>query len=194
MLWFWIIRHKLKITECEYIIWGTETMLSVSFIYAMCLLKRLLMLLPVRHCILHIDIKSEPKIWMHIKHCVNSAKAKAIQEAQNMYCVDEAATDAENLCKWCLASLVDIVFRIFVPTSFEPLCKTYTMCHTRFILSINHRKRILYSCHRNLLQILDFDQEFSLLVIKLTTLRRKIIQRSIFFDNDLFSSSGFLHI
>ena len=54
--------------------------------------------------------KSEPKIWMHIKHCLNSAKAIAIQETQNMHCVDAAACDAENLYKWCLASLVDIVW------------------------------------------------------------------------------------
>ena len=52
-------------------------------------------------------------------------------------------------------------------------------------------KRILYSCHRNLLQIGNVDQELSLLVNKLTILRRKIIQRSIFFESDLFSSYGF---
>ena len=46
---------------------------------------------------------------MHIKHCLNSAKAIAIQETQNMHCVDAAASDAENLCKRCMASLVDIV-------------------------------------------------------------------------------------
>ena len=54
--------------------------------------------------------KTEPKIWMHIKHCANSAKAIAIKETQNMHCVDAAASDAENLCMWCLASLVDIVW------------------------------------------------------------------------------------
>ena len=54
--------------------------------------------------------KSEPKIWMHIKHCLNSGKAITIQETQNMHSVDAAASDAENLCKWCLASLVDIVW------------------------------------------------------------------------------------
>ena len=43
--------------------------------------------------------KSEPKIWMHIKHCLNSAKAISIQETQNMHCVDAAAPDADNLCK-----------------------------------------------------------------------------------------------
>ena len=47
---------------------------------------------------------------MHIKHCLNSVKAIAIQEMQNMHCVDAAASDAENLCEWCLASLVDIVW------------------------------------------------------------------------------------
>ena len=45
-----------------------------------------------------------------------------------------------------------------------------------------------------MLQIGNVDQELSLLVIKLTTLRRKIIQRSIFFENDLFLSSGFFHV
>ena len=60
--------------------------------------------------------KSEPKIWMHIKHCLSSAKAIPIQEAQILHCVDAAASDAENLCRWCLASPVDIfwefLFRI----------------------------------------------------------------------------------
>ena len=55
--------------------------------------------------------KSEPK--MHIKHCLNSAKAIAIQETQIMHCVDAAVSDAENLCKWCLASLVNIVWEYF---------------------------------------------------------------------------------
>ena len=60
--------------------------------------------------------KSEPKIWMPIKHCLSSAKAIPIQEAQELHCVDAAASDAENLCRWCLASPVDIfwefLFRI----------------------------------------------------------------------------------
>ena len=41
--------------------------------------------------------KSEPKIWIHIKHCLSSAKAKPIQEAQKWHFVDAAASDAENL-------------------------------------------------------------------------------------------------
>ena len=38
--------------------------------------------------------KSEPKIWMHIKHCVSSAKAIPIQEAQKLLCIDAAASDS----------------------------------------------------------------------------------------------------
>ena len=60
--------------------------------------------------------KSEPKIWMHIKRCLTRAKAILIQQAQKLHCVDAAASDAENLCRWCLASPVDIfwefLFRI----------------------------------------------------------------------------------
>ena len=46
---------------------------------------------------------------------------------------------------------------------------------------------------RNLLQIGNVDQEFSLLVKETDNLKAKIIQRSIFFESDLFSSTGFLH-
>ena len=49
---------------------------------------------------------SEPKIWMHIKHCLSKAKAIPIQEAQQLHCVDAAASDAQNLCRWCLGSTV----------------------------------------------------------------------------------------
>ena len=52
--------------------------------------------------------KSDSKIWMHIKPCLSSVKAIPIQEAQKLHCVDEAASDAENLCRWCIASPVDI--------------------------------------------------------------------------------------
>ena len=52
--------------------------------------------------------KSKTKLWMHIKHCLSSAKAIPIQEAYKLHSVDAAASDAENLCKWCLASPVDI--------------------------------------------------------------------------------------
>ena len=45
------------------------------------------------------------------------------KEVQKLLCVDAAASDAENLCLWCLASLVDI-FEDFVPKFWEQLCKT----------------------------------------------------------------------
>ena len=54
--------------------------------------------------------KSEPKIWMHIKHCLSRAKSIPVQEAQILYCVDAAASDIENLCRWSLASSVDILW------------------------------------------------------------------------------------
>ena len=60
---------------------------------------------------------SELKIWKHIRHCLSSDKAIAIQEAQKLLCVDAAAFDAENLCKWSLACFMDIFLRIFVPIS-----------------------------------------------------------------------------
>ena len=45
---------------------------------------------------------------MHIKHCLSSAKAIPNQEAQKLQSADAAASDAENLCRRCLASPVDI--------------------------------------------------------------------------------------
>ena len=51
---------------------------------------------------------SEPKFWMHINHCFSSSKAIPIQEVQKLLCVDAAASDAENLWRWCLAIFVDI--------------------------------------------------------------------------------------
>ena len=51
---------------------------------------------------------SKPKIWIHINHCLSSAKAIPIQEVQNLLCVDAVASDAEKLCMECLASLIDI--------------------------------------------------------------------------------------
>ena len=67
--------------------------------------------------------KSEPKIWMHIKHCLNSTKAIATQETQNMHSVDAAASDAENRCNWCLASLMDIVWDFLFQNIFNDSAK-----------------------------------------------------------------------
>ena len=36
--------------------------------------------------------KSEPKIWMNFKHSLSSTKAIPIQEAQELHCVDAAAS------------------------------------------------------------------------------------------------------
>ena len=77
--------------------------------------------------------KSELKIRIYIKHCLICAKAIPIQEAQHLHCVDAAASDAENLCKRCLAILVYIFLRIFGPKYLERLCKTCTIYHKRFI-------------------------------------------------------------
>ena len=105
MPWFLIIRHDLKITSCEYQ-YGAQCKFYV-YVYtdatadaASCSTFASFIL---------TSEKGEPKIRMHIKNCLNSAKSIAIQETQNMHCVDAAVSDAENLCKKCLASLIDIV-------------------------------------------------------------------------------------
>ena len=81
----------------------------------------------------------------------------------------------------------------FVPKFLEQLCKTKKFTKQRFNNKQTVEKEFLYSYHRNLLQFGNVGQELSLLVIKLTTLRRKLIQRFITFENHSFSSSGFLH-
>ena len=49
---------------------------------------------------------------MHIQHYLGSAKAIPIKEVQKLLCVDAAASDAENLCMLCLASIVNIFLEI----------------------------------------------------------------------------------
>ena len=132
--------------------------------------------------------KSELKIWMHIKHCTNSAKAIAIQEAQNMRCVDAAASDAENLCKWCLAASW-LLFENFCSKIFFTTLQYAThVLSSQSTVEKEFFIRVIEICCKSGMP------ELSLLVIKLTTLRRKIIQQSIFFWKDLFSSSGYLHV
>ena len=70
--------------------------------------------------------KSGLKILIHIKHCFSSAKAIPIQEAQNLHCVHDDASDAENLCKWCLASLEYIFWEIF-GTTLQDVCNVPRM-------------------------------------------------------------------
>ena len=167
-------------------------MLDVSFMF-MFLLMQLLML--IHSCskfatfILTLE-KSELKIWIHIKHCLSSAIAIPIQETQNLHCIVAAASDVESDA-W-LASF--IFFENFCSKIFgTTLQDVYTMPNT-FIQSLNCTKRILYSCYWNLLQIGNVHQDLSILVIKLTTLKRKIIQRSIHFESDLILCSGFSQV
>ena len=130
---------------------------------------------------------------MHIKHCLKVPKQYQFKKHKN-----------------CIVLMqLHLMLKIFVSDAwlvpwifFEKCCSeffetslqdVYNMPNT-FSLVIRSKKKDFYSCHRNLLQTGNVDHDLSLLVIKLTTLRRKIIQRSIFFESDLFSSSGFLHI
>ena len=136
---------------------------------------------------------SEPKIWVHIEHCLSSAKAIPIQETQKLHCVDAAASDAENLCRWCLASPVDIFWKFLFRSLWNASARRVQYA-THVLFSHSTVEKKSYSWHRNQLQIGNVYHEFSLLVKILTTLRRKIIQRSIFFESDLFSSSDFLHV
>ena len=63
--------------------------------------------------------------------------------------------------------------------------------YAKHVLFSYSAEEIVFFIHRNLLQTGNVDQELSLLVITPTTLRRKIIQRSIFFESDLLLTSGF---
>ena len=120
MPWFWIIRHKYWKLLNVNINMGHENYAHYKFyVYASTdLIADAASRSTFASFILTLE-KSEPKIWMHIEHCFNSAKAIAIQEAQNMHCVDAAAFDAEKFCKWCLASLVDIVWEVLFQNLFN---------------------------------------------------------------------------
>ena len=140
-----------------------------------------------------IHEESEPKIWMHINHCLSSAKVIPIQEVQKLLCVEAAVSDAENLCLWCLPSLLDIFWAILFQNFWNNSARLKKFTKQRFNNKQKWRKRIFYSYHRNLLLFGNVGKELSLLVIKLTTLRRKLTQRFITFESHSFSSSGFLH-
>ena len=115
MALFWMNRHKLKTTKYEHQIGARQLcpmQVSCLCVYWCdcwcCFLLDTAFILTLE--------KSEPKIWIHIKHCVSSAKAIPVQEAHTLYCVDAAVPDAKNLCRWCLASFVyifwEFLFRI----------------------------------------------------------------------------------
>ena len=79
-----------------------------------------------------IPEESKPKIWMHINHCLSSAKAIQIQEVQKLLCVDAAASDAENLCMWCLANLVDIFWEILLQNLWNNSARLKQFTKQRF--------------------------------------------------------------
>ena len=81
---------------------------------------------------------------MHIKHCLTSAKAIPIHEVQKLLCVDAAASDAENLCMWCLASPLNIFWESLLQKSLEQLCKTNKLTKQRFINHIFYISKIIY--------------------------------------------------
>ena len=88
--------------------------------------------------------KSEPKIWIDIKLCVRSAQAIPIQEAQILHCVDAAASDAENLCRWCLATPW-IFFENFCPEFFKTtLQDVYDMPHTFYLVILPKKKNFVF--------------------------------------------------
>ena len=116
-------------------IWCTKTMLNVSFKF-MYLLLRLLMLLPAKHLLpLHWSLR-----WTN-------------REVQKLLCVNAAASDAENLCMCCLASLVDILWEILYQNLWNNSArlKQFYLLNNASIIN-RQQKKILYSYHRNLLQ------------------------------------------
>ena len=187
-------------------LWHTKTMLHVSFKFIY-LLMRLLMLLPAQHLLpLYRPLKRANK--KSECTCLTNVKAIPIHEVQKLLCVDAAASDAENLCMWCLASRVNIFWefllqnlwnnsaRLKLRSRLSVALKRLRIKQLTYNVSLINRtqKKIFFSCHRNLLRIGNVGQELSLFVIKLTILMRKIIQRFTTSESDLFSSFGFLHV
>ena len=69
---------------------------------------------------------------MHINHCLSSAKPIPILEVQKLLCVDAAASDAENICMWCLASLVDIFGEILFQNLWKNSARLKQFTKQRF--------------------------------------------------------------
>ena len=74
--------------------------------------------------------KSKPKIWMHIKQCLSSVQAI---EVQKLLCFDASASDAENLCMRCLASLVDIFWESLFQKIWNNSARLKQFTKQRFI-------------------------------------------------------------
>ena len=77
---------------------------------------------------------------MHIKHCLSSDKATPIQKVQKLLCVDAAASDAENLCMWSLAGLVDIFWEILFQNIWNNSARLKQFTKQRFINTHNVEK------------------------------------------------------
>ena len=75
-----------------------------------------------------------------------------IQEVQKLLCVDAAASDAENLCLWCLASLVDIFWAILFQNFWNNSARLKKFTKQRFNNKQTVEKVFLFIYyHRNLL-------------------------------------------
>ena len=103
-----------------------------------------------------------------------------------MHCVDAAASDAENRCKWYLVSLVDIIWKILFQNILNDSARRFQYATHVSFSQLTVEKELF-------IRVIEICCKSGLLVIKMTTLKRKIIQRSIFFEHELFPSSGFLH-
>ena len=107
----------------------------------MCLLMRLLSLLPAGHLLpfYWLAMRANKKIWIHIKHCLSSAKAMPIQKTLNLICGGVAASDAHNLCYLCcLASLADFIF------FFKNFCSEISWTTLQDVNNLQIRKKRLF--------------------------------------------------
>ena len=68
---------------------------------------------------------------MHIKQRLTGAKTIPIHEVQKLLCVDAAASDAEILSMWCLASLLSIFWEILFQHlwNYSAILKHFTKQH-----------------------------------------------------------------
>ena len=56
-----------------------------------------------------------------------------IHEVQKLLCVDAAASDAENLCIWCLASPVNIILEFLLQNLWNNSTRLQQLTKQRFI-------------------------------------------------------------
>ena len=112
MQWIWTIWNKLKIAKCELHYVGQNYAKCKFYVYVSTDATADAASCSTFAAVISTPEESKPTIWMHIKQCYTGAKTIPIHEVQKLLCVDAAASDAENLCMWCLASLVNIFWEI----------------------------------------------------------------------------------